>query len=39
MKETFKLMTEDGGWYDGLCVFGGFLTMMVGILLMIAVFG
>ena len=39
MKEVFKLMTEDGGWYDGLCVIGGVLTMAVGIFLMIVLFG
>ena len=39
MRETIKMMIGDGGWYDGLCMLGGFLTMVVGIFLMIAVLG
>lgn len=39
MRETIRLMIEDGGWYDGLCMLGGFLTMIVGIILMAAVLG
>lgn len=23
IKETFKIMLEDEGWYDGLCVLAG----------------
>lgn len=39
MKETFKLLTEDGGWYDGLCMLGGFVVMMVSVLLAAVIFG
>lgn len=39
MKETIKLMCEDGGIYDGLCVLLGTITMAVSIYLAIVIWG
>ncbi len=39
MRETFRIMCEDGGWMDGLAVIGGALTGIIGTFLLIGIFG
>ena len=39
MRETFKIMCEDGGWKDGVAMLLGTLTGAAGMVLMIALFG
>lgn len=39
MRETFRIMCEDGGWKDGVAMLLGTVTSAVGTMLMIALFG